>query len=374
MAKDRTLYQRALRYGHASNREERWQEAANAFKIAIREFPGEPEAYGGLGDALFGLRQLEKALDCYKIAARFSNGNYTYLQKVADIQERLGQLSEASRTYMAAGEILLRQRDLDTAIANWQRAVRLNPGLLGAHQRLATVFQRQDDIKAAVREYLAIARILQMRGEEAKALTMCQAALRLDPGNEDVVMAMQLIRRGVEAVEEPEPEPVIVPLPPEPEPEAAALAGSMVEAVRKMADAFESEKQEWELPKVQHPVQDPIEAARRLAQDQLAEEIFREEEDEDLLYGTRDGGLSKLERDALVGQGMDFQLRGRVKEAIGCYERAASGGLDVAAIHFTLGMLYLDLKELSPARRALARAAKDAAYQAPIRLVMNEIS
>ena len=149
MAKDRTLYQRALRYGHASNREERWQEAANAFKIAIREFPGEPEAYGGLGDALFGLRQLEKALDCYKIAARFSNGNYTYLQKVADIQERLGQLSEASRTYMAAGEILLRQRDLDTAIANWQRAVRLNPGLLGAHQRLATVFQRQDDIKAA---------------------------------------------------------------------------------------------------------------------------------------------------------------------------------------------------------------------------------
>jgi tetratricopeptide (TPR) repeat protein len=104
---------------------------------------------------------LDKALDCFKFAASFSRGDISHLQKVADIQERLGQLSEAARTYTAVGEILLRQREIDDAINHWLRAVGLEPNLLGAHRRLASVFHRRNDTKAAVREYLAIARILQ---------------------------------------------------------------------------------------------------------------------------------------------------------------------------------------------------------------------
>ena len=368
MAKDREKYQKAIKVGLAYNKSQRWKDAFTAFRVAVGEFPNDAAAYAGLGEACLGLKQLDRALDCFKLAARYSKGDIRYLRSVADIQERQGQLAEAARTYLAIGEILLKQRHLEEAIGNWERSIRLDSSLLGSHKRLAMVFQRLHRTRDAVREYLAIARILQMRGENKKAMQMCQAALRLDPGNDDVLTAVELIRHGDSAFDEPEEEE---------EPtvstglsaEEQAEADSLTETVRQMAAIFEAERNQQVVTE-QEEVNDPVEKARRLAQEELAAELFREEDEAEASAN----GLSKLERDALVGQGMDFQLRGRVKEAIGCYERAASGGLDVAAIHFTLGMLYLDLKELSPARRALARAAKDAAYQAPIRLVMNEIS
>lgn len=368
MVENRTLYERALRHGQANSQEGRWEEAANAFKIAIRERPQAAEPYAGLGQALFNMKEMEHALDCYKLASRYSNGHYDFLQKVADIQERLGQLNEASRTYMAAGEILLRQRRLDEAIANWQRAVRLEPGLLGAHQRLATVFQRQGNVKAAVREYLAIARSLQMRGEEKKALLMCQAALRLDSENEDVLLAMSLIEHGAEALETPA-EPESVPQ----EPAVIEPESTVMDTVRQMATVFETEKEQWQLPHEAPEVTDPLQAARTLAQEQLAEEIFRDEEDEELLYGSGNG-LSKLERDALIGQGMDFQLRGRVRDAIGCYERAINGGLDLPAAHFTIGMLYADVKAYNEARQALSRAQHAPDYRQPVQIALSRLN
>lgn len=371
MAENQTLYERALRYGQVSIDEGQWEEAANAFKIAIRERPQAAEPYAGLGQALFNLKELEHALDCYKLASRYSNGHYDYLQKVADIQERLGQLSEASRTYMAAGEILLRQRRLDEAIANWQRAVRLEPGLLGAHQRLATVFQRQGNVKAAVREYLAIARSLQMRGEEKKALLMCRAALRLDSENEDVLLAISLIEHGAEALEAP-PQPEDIPSIPQ-EPVVIETEPTVVDTVRQMATVLETEKEQWQLPHEEPEETDPLEAARSLAQEQLAEEIFRDEEDEELLYGAGNG-LSKLERDALIGQGMDFQLRGRVRDAIGCYERAIKGGLDLPAAHFTVGMLYADIKAYNEAREALAKAQHAPDYRQPVQIALSRLN
>ena len=80
---------------------------------------------------VLALKQLDKALDCYKLAARYSGGDLSYLRKVADLQERMGLLMEAGRTYMAAGELLLRQKQYEEAIDMWQLAVRLEPGLVG---------------------------------------------------------------------------------------------------------------------------------------------------------------------------------------------------------------------------------------------------
>jgi len=364
VAGDRARYREALRRGLAYNSRQQWRKAFQAFRVALAEFPTSAEAFAGLGEACFGLKMLDRALESYKLAARHSRGDIKYLQRVADLQERLGQLGEAARTYMAAGELQLRRRSLDDATANWERAVRLEPGLLGAHRRLATVFQRQGNVRAAVREYLAIARTLQMRGEPEKALQMCRAALRLDPENEDVMMAMELVRRGEAALEREE--------------EAAAGAaepqvgeGEMAETVRQITEAFEEERKSWQ--SVQEPAKpdDPVTAAVRRAQNELAEEIFRDEEDEDALYGAGADGLSKLERDALIGQGIDFQARGEVARAIDCYEQALAGGLNLAAAHFTLGILYLEQKQSHRARRAFARAARDSSYRPAIRAALN---
>jgi tetratricopeptide (TPR) repeat protein len=355
VANDPARYTEALKRGLAFNRAERWTDAIREFKIAIGEYSNQAVPYAGLGEALFGLKQLERAMDCYKLAARYSQGEITYFRRVADIQERLGQLTEVGRTYMAIGEIYLRRRQLDDAISHWQRAVRLEPNLLGAHQRLAMVFQRQSNTKAAVREYLAIARILQMQGEKQKAMQMCRAALRLDPGNSDVLTAVDLIQRGEEAYRDAEEdETEVVPV--------ARPAGTLVDAIRQMANIFELEQQRPQPPPSKPTAGNPVEDAYRLAQEQLAEEIFRDEEDEDLLYGGANG-LSKLERDALIGQGIDYQSRGRAGEAITCYEKALAGGLNLPAVYFTLAVLYNQQHRPVDARRMLVQAAREPQYR-----------
>lgn len=368
MAGNRTQYQEALKLGKAYNTQKEWKKAISVVRIAIREFPTEPAPYDVLGQACTGLKQWDKALECYKLAARYSKGDIVYLNKVADMQERLGQLDDAGRTYMAAGELQLRQNDLDGAISHWQRAVRLEPGLLSAHRRLASVYQRRNNTKAAVREYLAIARILEMRGEKSKALQMCKAAMRIDPENEDIITAMELIRRGEEALREEEEEI---------EEEAAVAAeaeteeGSLVDTIRQMAAVFEADRQQSLKAKAPAVGKAPVDVARRLAQEQLAEEIFRDEEDEDLLYGTGGTSLSKLERDALIGQGIDFQSRNQLDDAIACYEKAINGGLHIPAAHFTLGMLYLDTGRAADAQRVLAVAAKNAAYREAVETALG---
>jgi tetratricopeptide (TPR) repeat protein len=364
MAKDRTKYQKAMRTGLAFNNAHRWQEAFGAFRVAIAEFPNEPAPYAGLGEACLGLKQLDRALECFKLAARYSQGDIIYLKKVADIQERQGQLSEAGRTYMAIGEILLKQRKLDEAIGNWQRAIRLDSNLLGAHRRLAMVFQRQNKVRDAVREYLAIARILQMQGESKKAQQMAQAALRLDPGNDDVLKALELIQHGEAAFREEEEEEAVQETAVSAEDQAEA--DSLTETVRQMAAIFEAERSQ----RVQVEIKDhdPVRQARQLAQEQLAEEIFRDEDETDL---SQTDGLSKLERDAALGQGLDFEARGQLADAISSYKKAIDGGLRLPAAYFTLGLLYLENKQTDHARKMLEYAGKEPAYAQAGKLALN---
>ena len=196
MSQPRTLYEAALNQGHTFSWDQQWKEAVKAFETAISHVGNEPAAYAGLGMAHYELKNLEPALENYKQAARFSGGDIMYLRQIARVQEELGQDADAGQTYMAIGESHLRRRRLDEAVENWHRAVRLNPNLLGGHQRLAAVYQRQGLSQAAIREYLAVARILQAQSKSPRAIQACQAALQLDPRNREVLTAIELIQQG----------------------------------------------------------------------------------------------------------------------------------------------------------------------------------
>jgi tetratricopeptide (TPR) repeat protein len=366
VANNRPRYEEALNRGAMYSSREMWKDAFGAYRVAIAEFPKEPAPYAGLGEACLGLKQLDKALECFKLAAKYSRGDVSYLKKVADIQERQGQLHDAAKTYTAVGEFLLRQRKLDDAIGNWERAIRLDSNLLGPHRRLAMIFQRQNKKRDAVREYLAIARILQTQGDNKKALQMCQAALRLDPENKDVLTAVDLIRHGEAGFAEPEPEETVMPGVSE---EEQAEADALTETVRQMAAIFEAEAKN-QPPKPVEPLStDPVDVARRLAQEQVAEEIFREEDESDMAAAAT--GLSKLERDALLGQAVDFESRGQADDAIECYEKAIGGGLRMPAAFFNLGLLYLERSDLPKAKRALGHAVKDSNYKDAAKLAFS---
>jgi tetratricopeptide (TPR) repeat protein len=143
-----------------------------------------------------------------------------------------------------------------------------------------------------------------------------------------------------------------------------------------MASILESERQELidERPKPAPQSDDAVENARKKAQNELAEEIFRDEEDEDGVYDPNDTSLSKLERDALIGQGIDFQYRGQIDDAIECYERAIKGGLKLPAAFFTVGMLYLDRNRHSEARQALETAVQYPTYQTASQTVLQQLN
>ena len=370
MAQDIQKYQESVKLGEQLNAQEKWKDAIRAFRVALGEFKNRPEAYVGLAAACVGLKQYDRAFDCYKLAVRNSKDQIKkteYLQNITDIQERMGRLGDAARTYMAIGEIYFKQQETDNAISNWERAIRLDPNLLGAHQRLALAFQRQHNTRATVREYLAIARILDSRGEKENALKICAAAGKLEPDNPDVPAAIELIQKGADAFDLPEED--------EEDDVPAEMTrtddeqNSMFSAVRQMASILESsgaeaKSQTGDLSKT------PADRGLELAQEDLANELFGDGDD-DGASDFSDAGMLKLERDALIGQALHYQERGDLSQAIAYYEKAISGGLNLPAAWYMLGVLHLKNDSEVAAYQALDRAGSDERYSAAVRDVLS---
>lgn len=350
MARSRARFEAALRKGHTYNWDQRWEEAINEFQVAIEEVPSEPAPYDGLGTAYKGLNQLEKALENYKLAARYSRGDIIYLRQVAELQEELGHPGEAGKTYMAIGEVELSRRRLKEAMDNWLRAINLEPNLLRAHQRLASIYKRQGATHSAIREYLAIARILQMESEQKKALQACRLALELDPRNKDVLTAIETVKQGK-------------PLFPEGEiPGTGELkkGGTAQDGVPRMTAALKGGEDGQLGMEAASPVQD----ARRVALEQLAQRLF---EDVESVSGPTD-----MERNALLSQALDSQTRGMTNEAIGAYEKAIASGINSPAAHFNLGLLYQDKLRFEDAIREFEISVRDHDFRLASHFALGE--
>ncbi len=363
MAQNIQKYQEAVKMGEKFNSEEKWNEAIASFRIALGEFKNRPEVYAGLAVACIGRKQYDRALDCYKLATRTSDSKLEYLVQITDLQERMGQLHDAARTYMAIGELHFNNQSTDDAIDNWERAIRLDADLLGAHQRLALAFQRLNKSSAAVREYLAIARILNAQGKKESALKICAAAQRLEPDNPDIGTAIELIEKGAAAFDLPEED--------EEEDSPAAVSeledeeeySTMFTAVRQAADHLESSGAEAKSQTGELEQKRASEQGLDLAREDLSEELFREDEEDEF---SREGML-KLERDALIGQALHYQDRGDIAKAIDLYEKALAGGLNLAGAWYMIGTLYLQNEQEVAAFQAFEKAGADDRYAAAVR-------
>lgn len=335
MATDRIRFEEALNKGHSYSWDQRWQEAIESFEIAVQEIPKEPAPYAGLGMAHQELGQLAEALDSYKLAARYSRGNIIYLRKVAAMQEQLGWKEEAGKTYMAIGEMELGRRNLKEAMSNWQHAVKLDPDLLRAHQRLATIYQRQKELHPAIKEYLEIARILQSHGENDKALKACDLALQLAPRDRRILTAIEKIKQGT------------------PLHESGTLVG-LGQASQKKSTGLLNRMTGGDEKEEETAV--PVQDARRLAMAELATDLFSDDE-------TAETDMAQLQRDNYISKALDYQQRGMVNDAIANYEPAMQLGADSPAIHFNIGILYQDKLRFEEAIEQLEISAKSHDYR-----------
>ena len=352
MAGNHRRYQEALRLGAQFAWDNDWRSAIEQYEIARSEFPENPEPHASLGQAYFRLADYQQAFLHYKEAARLNPGDVVALAHIADLMERMGQLDQAARTYMAVAEEYLKKRELEAAVDNWERATRLDPSMIGPRQRLALVYHRQDRLQDSIREHLALARIHQARGNIRQAALICKAALDLDPGNQEVLAAVDLLRKG-EAMEE-------LPRPPLSGSESNRKRSGFAQVVRAAVGALESDdvlgwKSRTELDD-QEPGS-PVEDARQAALANLAGIVFEEDK------GSAGATLSKADRDSLISQAIAFQTRGEIERAIDTYERAIYGGVKQTAAHFNLGLLYQERLRLDDAIEQLLVSLEDPEYK-----------
>jgi tetratricopeptide (TPR) repeat protein len=312
--------------------------------------------------AYYEMGDLDKSLVNYKLAARFSKGDMIYLKHVAEVQEKLGQSKDAAQTYMAIGEIQLRRRRLDEAVGNWLRAARLDPNLVGARRRLASLYQRQGLTSNAVREYLALARIYASKNQKDNALEMCQSALDLDPRNPDILTAMELIEQGGgDLADEDE---ILVNL------ETLATGGEDV--LQQMGSAYVPDAAELPAKDAVDKTGGPLDHARKVALEQLALGVFDYDEAYEGESDSETGSMSKVQRNTLISQGLDYQTRGIRDEAIRSFEKAITGGANSAAVHFNLGILYKEAGRQEDSIAQFDQANEDEEYRVASNYALGE--
>jgi len=326
MAGNRKIFEEAMQDGAKAAWEKKWSQAIAAYQRALNEFPNDVGALTSLGSAYFSARQWEAALGPYQRASERTPDDPVPYEHIGQIQEKLGQGEKASNAYLASAERYLGQKQaVHLALERWHDAVRVWPDNLEAHVKLLQYYQRQGQLREAVRECLTLVRIYSAQRRNDYAIQVCEHALKLAPRDAEVMATLDKLRRGEQITVQLEQAAV-------PSVEFDLFAGIDGPLDTSMLD-FDAGLEEESVEKRGTP----IEIARQKALTDLAESIFEEEE---AVPSGRAPRLSKAETDALIGRAIDFQTRGKVDEAIEAYEKVIEAGAERPAVNFNLGLLY----------------------------------
>lgn len=289
------------------------------------------------GNKFFDEKAWDKALAEYQAAAAEFPNDLSVLDKVADLNERLGLLYKAAEAYITIAGLKSREGQTNEAIDYWQRAARLDANNLETHKNLAYAFITQDKPKQAVREQLAMARIYQMQNATDEALQSVQAAYKLDPTNADVLKTLELLKATTTQQTE----------------EAA-------QADRDADDTIDSSEQHGS----------PLDITREKAMSDLAESIFEETP----TAARATPLMSKAEIDSLISQALDQQTANDIEEAIGTYKRILAAGVQMPAVNFNLGLLYQENVRLDEAIEQFNQAVNHSEYRLGSLFALGELS
>jgi tetratricopeptide (TPR) repeat protein len=344
MAGRRDVFDKAVNEGNSAAWDQQWEQAIAAYRAALEEFPDSVPVLSNLGLALLAENRLEEALIVYQHTARLSPGDPVAIEKSAEILEQLGRVSDAALAYLAVAEVHATRRDAVKAIENWSRAAELAPDNLQAHLRLATAFDRTNRPAEAITEYITVARLMQQQGDAPKALQAAQRAVQIDPRNNEALQALDMIQRGA-----------ALPAPQKKRGGTGPLRKRPFADFAKEEVAADSQKAEKK--------SNPFITAREAAMTRLASMLFDigDEEPEPVRQGQ--GGLfkkvatdpfrnardSKAQIITHISQAIDLQTKGDLSSAAAFYEKALRGGMDHAALNYTLAAAYFDLERYTDA-------------------------
>ena len=156
-----------LENGYRLIQTEQYQQAAEAFRLALEVSPQNASAYYGLGETYRYQQQLPRAVETYRqaIAQEITSDlrGQIYL-RLGQIYQQQGRLTEATHAVQLAivdlpvsataqvtlGEIYTQSRMFSAAIHAYQRAARLTPEVAAAQAGLGKVYLLQNRLTKAV--------------------------------------------------------------------------------------------------------------------------------------------------------------------------------------------------------------------------------
>jgi tetratricopeptide (TPR) repeat protein len=242
----------AMQRGNSAAWDQEWQDAAGFYQLALNEIPDDPKALISLGLAYLEMQDYPEALRAYKRAAQVSPDDPIPMEKVAQMSEQVGEVSQAVQAGMQAAALYRAKGDINKAIENWTFVTRMSPQEVQAHSRLAMTYEKSGRTAQAVTEYLIIASLLQHAGKQDDTSQVLNHALHLAPTNQHVQQAIGLVQKG---------QPL--PLPARPR-----------EVVRpqNLSDVLQLERPAE--PEAEARKLDPVEEARKAAMSELAGALF----------------------------------------------------------------------------------------------------
>ncbi len=317
MPGNRSIYNDAIKKGHNAAWDGKWKKAVEEYRRALAEFPDDLVVRNSLAQALEGLGQWESAMREYESIVKAQPNDPVPLMRVAALQAKMKRSSEAAGTYLAAAELFLKTKQVPRAIEAWRQAAELEPDRTDLHQKLAEVYARSGQMALASMEHLALAQIYRKRGDDAKATSLAQQALTLDPKN--------------------------------------AAARGLIEEMKREHTAQ---------PSAGHS---PVDEAEKAALSRLAQTVLEESapppglEEERRDKETRPR-ISQMEVDSLIARAVDAQMNHRVNEAIEAYRKLMTSGITRPEIKFNLGLLYFESMRYDEAIHLLQETVADKDY------------
>ncbi len=205
----------AFARGSALFDEQRWEEAAQEFALAVEAKHDWSEAHHKLGLCMFRLGRLEEASDAYAMALCFSDRPARVHFDLACVERKQGRFEEALRgaqraideglntaeAYNLKGALLLEAEDVDGAITAFEQAVALEPSDPSGHSNLgyllfrdradyadgAAHIQRAVELEPSNIGYLCnLTMVLAHQGEFERALALCDQILAARPDMHEV--------------------------------------------------------------------------------------------------------------------------------------------------------------------------------------------
>jgi tetratricopeptide (TPR) repeat protein len=161
VAGNRLRFDEAIQKANDCVWDEKWDEAVRFYRRALAEFPDDVSALMGHAWALLNAEELEEAREVYQRLTTLNPSDPGPYERIAEIQERGGEVAQAAEMYHEAGVRYGKQNLMGKMTASYEASLRLQPQNDKTWRDLLQHYQAQKQVDKAVLAALWLAYLYQ---------------------------------------------------------------------------------------------------------------------------------------------------------------------------------------------------------------------